>query len=105
MLLSGSNCGTFQTKLTQKFMCFVNFVSLFAKQKNSKFSLLLPAVTAYVMFINETHCSIFGVHSRFYNQLGRYQKFYCNQLMFVNVCKDLQIERVQNELYLYHKKF
>lgn len=44
-------------------MRFVNFVSLFAKQKNSKFSLLLPAVTAYVMFINETHRSIFGVHS------------------------------------------
>ena len=30
-------------------MRFVNFVSLFAKQKNSKFSLLLPAVTAYLV--------------------------------------------------------
>ncbi len=49
-------------KLTRKFMRFVNLVSLFAKQKNIKFSLLLPAVTAYVMFINETHRSIFGVH-------------------------------------------
>lgn len=44
-------------------MRFVNLVSLFAKQKNSKFPLLLPAVTAYVMFINETHRSFFGVHS------------------------------------------
>ena len=48
-------------------MRFVNLVSLFAKQKNSKFSLLLPAVTAYVMFINETHRSIFGVHSIIYS--------------------------------------
>ena len=32
--------------------------------KNSKFSLLKPYVTAYLMFITETHRSIFGVHSK-----------------------------------------